>query len=120
MKAFTFKFTEVIDKLARFDPQRVVWISLGTFRYTPALKDRMQDRFYLYGEFVPCRDGKFRYLQRRRAGMYSFLVDRIRSRIDAPVYFCMESADIWKKTRGTGPLRLPRIRDIFKRIEQED
>lgn len=113
-------YGEVIDKLARFAPDRVVWISLGTFRYTPALKDRMDDRFYLYDEFIPCRDGKYRYLQHRRAAMYSFLVDRIRSRIDAPVYFCMESADIWKKTRGAGPLRLPRIRDIFNPIRQED
>jgi spore photoproduct lyase len=110
----------VIDKLSRFDSERIVWISLGTFRYTPALKDRMQDRFFLYDEFVPCRDGKYRYLQKIRSGMYSCLTRKIKEVLDAPVYYCMESADIWKKTRGAGPLRLPRIRDIFNPIRQEE
>lgn len=106
-------YREVIDRLSVFPPEKIAWISLGTFRYTPALKDRMEDRPYLYDEFVPCRDGKFRYLQRRRSRIYSFIKESITANIDVPVYLCMESSDMWYKTYGKSPMKLERIRDIF-------
>jgi spore photoproduct lyase len=108
-------YGEVVDALAAFRPERVAWISLGTFRYPPALKDRIGGRPYLFDEFVPCRDGKFRYLQRRRGGVYSWFLERIRGVCDAPVYLCMESADMWRKVYGRSAMGNPRTRGLFAR-----
>ncbi len=107
-------YSGVVDRLARFPGDRVAWISIGTFRYPPALKDRMEDRPYLRGEFVPCRDGKFRYLQRKRKRMYSFLKERLDTVLGSPVYLCMESADVWRGTMGSVPMKNPALRAIFR------
>jgi spore photoproduct lyase len=106
-------YAEVVDALEAFPADRVAWISLGTFRYPPALRDRIGDRPYLFDEFVPCRDGKFRYLQRRRAGIYAWFLERIRKVCDAPVYLCMESAGMWHRVYGRGAMKNPRTRELF-------
>ncbi|MCF7929820.1 MAG: radical SAM protein [Spirochaetales bacterium] len=67
----------VVRRLFELPADRVAWISLGTFRYIPALKKRMDDRPYLYSEFVPCRDGKYRYPQKMRIEIYRFLTERL-------------------------------------------
>lgn len=97
----------------------VAWISLGTIRFTPALRDRMPDRPYLFDEFVPGRDGKYRYLQRRRRKIYSELLEELSERFDAPVYLCMESEAVWELVYGATPDRIPRLRDIFDPVEEE-
>jgi spore photoproduct lyase len=106
-------YGEVIGRLAAFPPEKVAWISLGTFRYPPALKDRIGQRPYLFDEFVPCRDGKFRYLQRRRGRIYSWFLENLRKSCDAPVYLCMESADIWHRVYGRGARGNLRTRELF-------
>lgn len=106
-------YGETIGKLGRFPADRVAWISLGTFRYPPALKDRMDRRPYLYDEFVPCRDGKYRYLQRRRGEIYTFMKKEISGTLDVPVYLCMESSDIWRRVYGDMPLKMRDMHDIF-------
>ena len=108
-------YAEVIALLAGFPAEKVAWISLGTFRYPPALKDRIGQRPYLFDEFVPCRDGKFRYIQRRRGRVYAWFLERLRKTCDAPVYLCMESATVWQKVYGTGPVKNPRTRELFLR-----
>jgi spore photoproduct lyase len=107
-------YGEVVDRLAAFRARDVAWISLGTFRYPPALKDKIGQRPYLFDEFVPCRDGKYRYLQRRRARMYAWFLERIRKNCDAPVYLCMESADMWRKVYGAAAMKNPRVRELFR------
>ena len=107
-------YGEVIDRLKPFPPEKVAWISLGTFRYPPALKDKIGLKSYLLDEFVPCRDGKFRYIQRRRAGIYAWFLARLRKNCDAPVYLCMESAAVWHKVYGRGPMKNPCTRSLFQ------
>ncbi|MFP4429965.1 MAG: radical SAM protein [Spirochaetaceae bacterium] len=97
----------------------VAWISLGTIRFTPALRDRMPDRGYLFDEFVPGRDGKYRYLQRRRRKIYSELLEALTERFDAPIYLCMESEAVWELVYGESPERIVRLRDIFDPLEDE-
>ncbi|MDR3200104.1 MAG: radical SAM protein [Spirochaetales bacterium] len=113
-------YGEIIDRLAEFPARKVAWISLGTFRYPPALKDRIGQRPYLFDEFVPCRDGKYRYIQRRRRRIYAWFLDALRKTCDAPVYLCMESADIWRKVYGKGPMANPRTRDLFHAASFEE
>jgi spore photoproduct lyase len=111
-------YGEVIDMLSAFSPDRVAWISLGTFRYPPALKEKIGARPYLRDEFIPCRDGKFRYLQRRRRRVYAYFLERLRASCAAPVYLCMESAAVWRKVYGAGAMTNPRTCKLFAALRQ--
>jgi len=98
-----------LDRLfAAVEPARIVWISLGAFRFMPELKGIIARRHpssrIAYGEFVRGLDGKMRYFRDIRAEFYSFMVDRIRrADPDLCVYLCMESDDIWKESFGFSP-----------------
>jgi len=102
-------YGEVIDRLfATVDPQRVVWVSLGAFRFMPELKPAISARHpgsrILSGEFVRGLDGKMRYFRDIRVELYRFMVDRIRA-IDPSlcVYLCMEGRDVWRDAFGFSP-----------------
>jgi spore photoproduct lyase len=112
-------YRELVRFLEPLSRRPVVWISLGTIRFTPALRDRMPDRPYLFDEFVPGKDGKYRYLQRRRRKIYSELLEELDERFNAPVYLCMESEAVWELVYGQTPERILRLRDIFDPVEEE-
>ncbi len=112
-------YDDLIASMAALSTARVAWISLGTIRYTADLRERMPDRPYLFDEFVPGPDGKFRYLQHRRTALYRHLLDRLRSVFDAPIYLCMESTAVWERVYGALPGRIPKLRDIFDSAEEE-
>ncbi|MBT3272224.1 MAG: radical SAM protein [Spirochaetales bacterium] len=103
----------LIDRLKTIPRARIAWISLGTFRYPPQLKDRIAKRPYLYDEFVPSKDGKYRYIQRSRVRIYRELVERIKSVTGAPVYLCMESEAVWKRVFGGLPNEIADLNGIF-------
>ncbi len=108
------EYLPLAEALGEFERRKIVWISMGTVRYPPELKDKMADRPYLYDEFVRCRDGKFRYLQVKRIGMYRKMLDALRNAgVEAPVYLCMESAAVWKAVFGALPLDTPLLRPVF-------
>jgi len=102
-------YGRTLDRLfAEVDPARIVWISLGAFRFMPALKEIMRRRHpssrIVYGEFIPGLDGKMRYFRDIRAEFYSFMVDRIRlADPDLCTYLCMEDDYIWKESFGFSP-----------------
>ncbi len=102
-------YGETLDRLFdNVEPGRIVWISLGAFRFMPELKTIMKDRHaksrILSGEFVRGLDGKMRYFRDIRVEFYSFMVERIR-RADPNlcVYLCMEGRDIWREAFGFAP-----------------
>ncbi len=103
----------VADRLAAFRADRVAWISLGTVRYPRELLGRLEERPYLFDEFFPGRDGKFRYLQPVRVAMYRSLARRIRTAVGAPVYLCMESAAVWRRVFGALPSEIESLCGIF-------
>ncbi len=103
----------LIDELREFPKGSVAWISLGTFRYMPELKRRIAARPYLYDEYVPSADGKYRYLQKVRVDMYRELFARMRTAVDAPVYLCMESKAVWKRVYGALPHDIAKLEAIF-------
>lgn len=103
-------YAAVVRRLAEFRDAAPAWISLGTLRYPPALRGAIERRPYALEEFVPSRDGKMRYLQPVRSGMYRFLRDRLREALPSvPVYLCMESSVVWKnfmtRANNVPPLR---------------
>ena len=89
-------------------PESIVWISLGSFRFMPALKQVIQKRFpasgIVYHEFVPGLDGKMRYFKPLRMRIYKKMVQWIREAApDVCVYFCMEDDEVWENCLGFAP-----------------
>ncbi|MBD3426438.1 MAG: hypothetical protein GF409_04330 [Candidatus Omnitrophica bacterium] len=80
------------------------WMSLGTLRYTPGLKQVAEQRFgenrmYYAGEFFLGADGKLRYPARLRSLMYNKMIEWIRAYpTSAWIYLCMEPDEIWGDT----------------------
>jgi len=102
-------YREVLDQLfSSVDPNNIVWISLGAFRFMPELKPIIQDRHpksrVVYGEFIRGLDGKLRYFSDIRVELYTWMVERMRE-IDPNicVYLCMEGEDIWEQVFGFSP-----------------
>jgi spore photoproduct lyase len=86
------------------DPARILWISLGTLRFPPALYDLLlqrRRRYLLSGEFIRGEDGKYRYIKTERIRIYRML-HRLLKDIDPGlfIYLCMERADVWKEALG--------------------
>jgi len=113
-------YAKAVDQLFSYiSHDRVVWISLGTFRFMPALKSIVQQRFpqskIPYGEFVPGMDGKMRYFKPVRIELYREVINRIKEKApNVLVYFCMEDDEVWQKTAGFVPVEkggLPALLD---------
>ncbi len=103
---FLDDYRGVLDRLYRaVDPGRILWISLGCFRYAPGFKEIMREKFpdetLTLEEMFQGPDGKFRYLKKRREAAYAFMLGEIRGRGGNPfVYLCMETADMWHRVFG--------------------
>ena len=103
-------YLRTIEMLDRYiDPDRIIWISLGCLRYTPALKSIIRRRHprtdILNGEFIHGLDGKMRYFKPLRIEIYSFLQEQILKWAGdhSGLYLCMESNDVWREGLGWSP-----------------
>ena len=102
-------YRQVVKQLfQRIRPENIVWISLGTLRFMPALKPLIVKRFpaskIAYGEFITGLDNKMRYFKPLRIALYRQMVDWIRAAApEVAVYFCMEDAEVWQKSMGFVP-----------------
>lgn len=89
-------------------PENIVWISIGTFRFMPALKPIIRDRFpdskIPFGEFISGLDGKMRYFKPLRINIFNKMRAWIKEAApDVLVYFCMEDDEVWEKAAGFLP-----------------
>ncbi|WP_457756227.1 spore photoproduct lyase family protein [Thermodesulfatator indicus] len=106
------EYTRVITELFKFVPaENIVWISLGSLRFMPELKEIAYARFphtsIFSDEFVIGLDGKRRYFRPLRVELYRHLYREIRKQAkDVCVYLCMESPEIWRESFGFTPLEL--------------
>lgn len=87
------------------DPERVAWISMGCFRYSPGFREIIREVFpgnrLAAEEMFPGPDGKYRYIKKTRVAVYRALLDRIRRHAVTPfVYLCMETDSIWRDVFG--------------------
>ena len=116
-------YGDILSRLERFRGGDVAWISLGTLRFPPSLHPFLLNTSYIGHEFVRSRDGKMRYLQPVRAGMYRFMRDELDRRLPGTaVYLCMESTPVWRNVyhgasvdqrKATQPVMQPvTIRDV--------
>ena len=99
----------VLEELfAALSPKDIVWISMGTFRFMPALKPVIEQRFprskIVYGEFIPGLDGKMRYFKPLRIALYRFMAQSIdRLAPGLTTYLCMEDDQVWTQSMGFTP-----------------
>lgn len=89
-------------------PEKIMWISLGTFRFMPSLKALIQKRFpdstIIYGEFITGLDSKMRYFKPLRIGIYQKLIAYIQAMAPRVLtYLCMEDDEVWHKSMGFVP-----------------
>ncbi len=114
------EYQETIRSLFKLiDPKRVIWISLGGFRYPPKLKGLAEERFpktrIFLGELFPGKDGKFRYFKEIRIEMYQKMVKWLRE--VSPhlfIYLCMESREVWKAVFGWAPESSNHLNHLFE------
>ncbi|MES0491120.1 MAG: spore photoproduct lyase family protein [Leptospirales bacterium] len=109
------EYKEVIDTIFdTIDPDKIRWISLGTFRYSPGLKEKLRERYpnetITRKEMFAGKDGKLRYFFPDRVQIYKTLQEHIRKRsADMFVYLCMEVRSAWQPVfhyTPSGPLTL--------------
>jgi spore photoproduct lyase len=103
-------YGEIIENLlGQIDRKKIAWISLGSLRFPPALKQVIQKRFpqtkIIYEEFITGKDGKMRYPKPVRRRLFQRIVQALEKAGggDIPVYFCMESRGIWLEVQKKAP-----------------
>jgi len=103
-------YAEVIKTLLKtVNPLKISWISLGSLRFPPSLKPLIKQRFphtkIIYDEFIKGKDGKLRYFKPLRLELYQKIINFIKGwgSEKIPLYFCMESGEIWKKAMDWVP-----------------
>ncbi|MBU2514850.1 DNA photolyase [bacterium] len=102
-------YSRTIDlMLEAVQPENIAWISLGTLRYIPSLKQIAEERFprisIFSNEFVAAEDGKMRYIKPLRKTMLLRVSKWIQEKApNIPLYLCMEKHAIWKQMCNNYP-----------------
>ncbi|MEN6616012.1 MAG: spore photoproduct lyase family protein [Syntrophorhabdus sp.] len=119
---FERDYRYLIEDIGRvLDPGKIIWISMGTLRFPPALYGSLLERkrkYLLSGEFIRGEDGKYRYIKPERIRIYKMLYKLLKD-IDQGlfIYLCMERADVWKQALGIEMKDNNDLTDLFdKRI----
>lgn len=95
-------YLDVIDDLFKLiDPDRISWVSIGSLRFPTELKEIIKKRFpqsrIIYSEMIQGKDGKLRYFKPIRGKLYQKITQKLmEGKRKIPLYFCMESTDIWR------------------------
>ena len=116
------EYHALIDLIfSALSPDSIAWISTGSFRYTPALKEIIQARFpedelCRSGEMLQGSDGKYRYLKTRRQEMFSSIRKKIES-VDPRLflYLCMESRRVWEEVFHFAPDSGKKLDALFEK-----
>ena len=96
-------YIDVIERIfKKVNPENIVWISMGCFRYSSGFKEVIRQKFpdeqMTTEEMFPGHDGKYRYLKNRRYNIYNEMKEKIYKFSKKPfVYLCMETDSMWKR-----------------------
>lgn len=98
-----FKIIELMSE--KLNPSKIVWISLGCFRYSPGFKDIIKNSFpeemLTIEEMFPGIDGKYRYLLPERIEIFKQIKTKIEHHFPGVfIYLCMEDTEMWRKVFG--------------------
>ena len=114
------KYTDLINGLTgRIPENKVMWISLGSLRFPPALKKIIEERFpktrITTAEFVKGLDGKMRYFRPARVALYRHIYAKIREQWkDVFIYFCMENSTVWQDVMCFSPENNGHLDSLFQ------
>lgn len=109
LENWSHEYQKLVKQVAsRIPKKQIAWVSMGSLRYTPKLKDQMLHRFpksKLHAqELITGTDGKIRYFKPIRQKLYAHVQKLIQTHLsDVPHYLCMESQSIWQKAMGQVP-----------------
>lgn len=109
------------DVFGAAPPERVAWISLGSLRFNPEMKRKIEYNYpesrLTAGEMVLGDDAKVRYVKPLRVMMYNLLYEELKKYIsDANlVYLCMERWDVWDRVLGYRPESIGHLDHLFAR-----
>ncbi len=92
------------DLFSRIKPRQIAWISIGTFRFKPSLKQIIERRFpgnkILDEELLLGYDNKLRYPYPLRYKMYKRLTEALlKHSRQLNIYLCMEEISMWKSLK---------------------
>lgn len=113
------EYLRTIELLDRYiDPKGIIWISLGSLRFMPQLKQIIRERHpgteILDGEFIRGLDGKMRYFRPIRTELYRFMRDHLEKwYASLGLYLCMESDVVWRESMGWSPETSRGLRDYL-------
>ena len=100
-------------------PRHIAWISLGTLRYIPILKQIAEERFphisIFCNEFIAASDGKMRYLKKIRKELLQTVSGLIRKGGPGiPLYLCMEKHSVWDDMMTVHPANAEALEKYLK------
>ncbi|MFP4107802.1 MAG: radical SAM protein [Desulfonatronovibrio sp.] len=106
-------------------PENIAYISLGSFRYMPGLKDLIMRNHpgstYIYNEFITGMDGKTRLLLPLRLEQFRHIAGKLKhGGLSSQLYFCMESDLVWKDVLGCTPKELGGLAKHLLRLSFQD
>lgn len=107
------------DIFSLLDARQVAWISIGSLRFKPETKSKMENNFpgssITADEMVLGDDGKMRYVKPMRVEMYQHLLDCMQPYLvdDSFMYLCMERWDMWDKLFGSHPESIEHLDYLF-------
>ncbi len=89
-------------------PVNIAYISMGSFRYMPVLKELIEHNHpqssYIFNEFIMGMDGKSRLLLPLRTEQFRLIAQKLKAGgISKQIYLCMESDLVWKEVLGCTP-----------------
>lgn len=112
-------------------PSRVAWLSVGSLRFNPEMKKKMEENFpqskITSEEMIKGNDGKIRYVKPLRLEMYDHFFNIVKKEIgyddlspmtdihaNKPlIYYCMERWDVWEHTFGESPDSIAHLDYLF-------
>jgi spore photoproduct lyase len=103
------------------DPGRIAWISIGSLRFNPEMKKKIENNYpdskLTIPEMVLGDDAKVRYVKPLRVEMYGYIYSELKKIISDSnlVYLCMERWDVWDKVLGYHPESIEHLDYIFAR-----
>ncbi|MFH1245662.1 MAG: hypothetical protein V1662_04180, partial [Candidatus Omnitrophota bacterium] len=96
------------DLFTKIKPKHIAWISIGTFRFSPALKQVIERRFpensILNEELLLGFDNKLRYPYQLRLGIYKKMIELLTKHSSKlNLYLCMEDISMSNALKLTMP-----------------
>jgi spore photoproduct lyase len=121
-KGWEAGYTDLLKRVFEtVTPDRIAWISVGSLRFNPEMKKKMEENFpastLTAEELVKGDDGKLRYVKPLRYQMYDLFFDNLKKGLGSDdispltanhknkplIYYCMERWDVWEHTFGASP-----------------